>query len=302
MGQELIVDSELKDLLGALTTEEREQLKANIVKDGCALEPLVVWEKPGGHELVLVDGYNRYEICTETGLPYIMRSKRFESRADVIAWMIDHQAGRRNLSKHQLSLLRAAVFEAEKKQPTPISGEEISPSKTLVVQSGQPEISDHEAEKATAKKTGASRSTIKRDVDYKAAFKSLPNDVQRAIESKEVKASHADVEALAEINDYGEQRKIAKAVKAGEYKSVGAALKAKDKPETVDPPARKPANGKPTIDVRKFKEFETCIGKLIRQNTALKDHAGGAEFHETIRILLNESLKTLASWRKSVEA
>lgn len=56
--------------------------------------------------------------------------------------------------------------------------------------------------------------------------------------------------------------------------------------------------GEPTVDARKFKAFETNIGKLIRENSALKEHAGGAEFHETIRVALNGCLKTLTNWKK----
>ena len=53
----LIVDPEFKGLIRPLTTSEREQLEANLLADGC-LDSIIVWDG------IIVDGHNRYEICT----------------------------------------------------------------------------------------------------------------------------------------------------------------------------------------------------------------------------------------------
>lgn len=285
---DLKCDPELRELLPALSQEEKEQLRKNLIADGGALDPLIVWQLEGRQ--VLVDGYHRLEICTEENLPYKLEPRTWASKADVIAWIIEHQAGRRNLTPHQLSMLRAAVFEAEMNGDAP-DGKTENSTKTGVAQSGPPAKSARETEKKVAKKTGVTRSTIQRDVAHKAAFNSLAPDVQRAIEGKEIKASKEEVAALAALNDFGPQRKAVKAVKAGEAKSIKEALK---------PANGKPARGEPTVDRRKFDEFETAIGKLVRQNTALKDHAGGPEYHERIRKHLNGCLETLAAWKESV--
>jgi len=47
---------------------------------------------------ILIDGHNRYEICTRLGLPFNTIEKEFESRVHVRVWMRQLQRGRRNLS------------------------------------------------------------------------------------------------------------------------------------------------------------------------------------------------------------
>lgn len=75
---------------------------------------------------------------------------------------------------------------------------------------------------------------------------------------------------------------------------------AAEPPATAPEPATpaKPAKGQPTIDLRKFSDLETHLGKAVRMNTEIKEHCGGAEYHEKIRQHLNESLKVLDTWRK----
>jgi hypothetical protein len=72
------------------------------------------------------------------------------------------------------------------------------------------------------------------------------------------------------------------------------------KPEEPNPPSpAKPARGQPAIDVRKFEKAKANVGKIVREMTDLKEHAGGAAFHETIRKALNEILTTLGAWQKA---
>jgi len=84
------IDKEFQALIPPLAAEEKAQLEANIVADGCR-DPLVVWGD------TLIDGHNRYEICTRLGLPFKTVQKEFESRAHVRVWMRQLQRGRRNL-------------------------------------------------------------------------------------------------------------------------------------------------------------------------------------------------------------
>ncbi len=88
---EIQIDKELKSLIPPLSPEEFRQLEENIIAEGCR-DPLVVWKG------ILVDGHNRYEICTRHDLGYDAIEKNFENRTQVILWMIDNQFGRRNLA------------------------------------------------------------------------------------------------------------------------------------------------------------------------------------------------------------
>lgn len=67
---------------------------------------------------VLVDGHNRYEICTRLGIEYDVEEMLFDSREDVIVWMVDNQRGRRNLNDFQrteLQLKKKSAIAAKAK-------------------------------------------------------------------------------------------------------------------------------------------------------------------------------------------
>lgn len=97
------IDSEFQALIPPLSAEERAQLEANLLADGCR-DPLVVWETSDGQN-ILIDGHNRYEICTRLGASYEVEWMQFDERSDVIEWIIKNQFGRRNLSDYQRGVL-----------------------------------------------------------------------------------------------------------------------------------------------------------------------------------------------------
>ena len=108
----LTVDQELKALIPALSEEEYKQLEANIVADGIR-ESIIVWGN------TIIDGHNRYEIASKHNIEYKTIEKHFDSRKDVIEWMILNQFGRRNLSAYQRSILALKLkpmFEEKAKE------------------------------------------------------------------------------------------------------------------------------------------------------------------------------------------
>ena len=88
------IDEEFAALIPPLTAEEYRVLEASILADGCR-DALVIWND------VLVDGHNRYRICTEHGVPYKVVEKEFADRNEVLLWMLRNQLGRRNLNDFQ---------------------------------------------------------------------------------------------------------------------------------------------------------------------------------------------------------
>lgn len=90
----LKIDSEFKNLIPPLTSEEYQQLEENLVKEGC-IDALITW---GG---TLVDGHNRYEICTRRKICFDTKEREFENRGEVKEWIIRHQFGRRNITTAQ---------------------------------------------------------------------------------------------------------------------------------------------------------------------------------------------------------
>jgi N6-adenosine-specific RNA methylase IME4 len=91
---ELIVDSEFQALIPPLQPDERQLLEESVLREGCR-DALVVWR---GY---LVDGHNRYEICTENNLSFdTVELQNCFNRNDVLLWMIRNQLGRRNLTPY----------------------------------------------------------------------------------------------------------------------------------------------------------------------------------------------------------
>ena len=118
----LIIDTEFKALIPALSPDELSQLEASLLSEGCR-DALVVWAGQG----VLVDGHNRYELCTKHGIEYRTIEREFDDRIQVAEWMLRNQLGRRNLTD-ALRIQAARRFkdiieaEARKRQSTSTGG------------------------------------------------------------------------------------------------------------------------------------------------------------------------------------
>jgi hypothetical protein len=110
---EFTIDEELRSLLPPLSQEEYEQLEQNILEFGCQ-ESLIVWSVPGGDEVILLDGHNRFTICSEHNISYVTESISLVDRAAAIDWMIANQLGRRNLSAEQVLYFRGVQYQQER--------------------------------------------------------------------------------------------------------------------------------------------------------------------------------------------
>ena len=97
---EVIVDEEFRSLIPPPTNGERAGLEESLLQDGC-LGPLIVWAE----QQVLLDGHNRKEICDRYGIDYDTREVSLPGRDEAKRWIIEHQFGRRNLTKYQRSEL-----------------------------------------------------------------------------------------------------------------------------------------------------------------------------------------------------
>lgn len=141
----MIIDSEFKNLIPALTAEERKGLEESLIQEGCR-DALVVWGD------ILIDGHNRYEICSKHGIPYRTEQKDFESRNDAIQWIILNQFGRRNLPLYErarLALRLKPVFAEKAKEQ---QGERTDIS--------QKSVKGIDTQKELAKVAGVSHDTI----------------------------------------------------------------------------------------------------------------------------------------------
>ena len=172
----ITVDPEFKSNIPPLSDEEYAQLEKNILADGCR-DPLVLWGQ------LLVDGHNRYAICTKHGLPFNTVQKEFASRDEALDWTDANQLGRRNLTPDQRSIIRGRRYNRTKKAVgAPLGSSNaskinVATSSTLIPTA-----------KALAKAHGVSERTIRSDGKRAEALDKLaltaPKQAQAVIDGK----------------------------------------------------------------------------------------------------------------------
>jgi N6-adenosine-specific RNA methylase IME4 len=91
----LVTNSRFKQFLPPLEESERQSLEASILAYGCHT-PLVVW-KQTSTTYVLIDGHNRYEICSRYGISFDINIAVFKNEVAVIDWIFAQQFARRNV-------------------------------------------------------------------------------------------------------------------------------------------------------------------------------------------------------------
>lgn len=100
--KDLKIDSEFHNLIPPLTPEEYAGLEQKLINEGfnsAVYGCITVWSS------TIVDGHNRYEICTRNNIPYATEEKAFDSRDDAIDWIINNQLRRRNITPYQRATL-----------------------------------------------------------------------------------------------------------------------------------------------------------------------------------------------------
>lgn len=178
----IVIDKEFQSLIPALTTDEYRGLEESILSEGCR-DALVLWGN------TLIDGHNRYKICTEHNIPFKTVQEDFKSRDDVIRWIILNQFGRRNLPAYErarLALrLKPVIAERAKEKQTEYFGNQYEsglPQKSAEVQK------PIETREELAKVAGVSHDTIAKveKIEQKA-----PEAVKKQLRTGEISINKA---------------------------------------------------------------------------------------------------------------
>jgi len=98
------IHPEFRSLIGPPTKEERQQLEANLIAEGCR-DPLVTWNG------ILLDGHNRFEICERLGIPYKAVQIDLPSAEAAKLWIEENQIGRRNLTSDQRAAIAYRIMQ-----------------------------------------------------------------------------------------------------------------------------------------------------------------------------------------------
>lgn len=104
---QLKIDPKFRSLIRPLYPKEYQQLEENLMRDGCR-DPIITWN---GY---IIDGHNRYEICTRRKIPFAVLPVSLDCREAAEIWICTNQLGRRNLADEARHFLIGKQYEAEK--------------------------------------------------------------------------------------------------------------------------------------------------------------------------------------------
>ena len=161
------------------------------MKEGCR-DALVLWGD------ILIDGHNRYELCSKHNIPYKTVQREFKSRDDVIEWIILNQFGRRNLPAHERArlALRLKPVIAEKAKENKV--EAANKMNANVGNNVSTEICENvkpiDTQKELAKIAGVSHDTIAK-VEHIEQKETVVFECEHNVDdcSKDIKAADAIV-------------------------------------------------------------------------------------------------------------
>lgn len=171
------IDEEFKNLIPKLTSEEYKQLEENILEEGCR-EPIIIWNN------TIIDGHNRYEICSKYNINFKTSNKDFSNREEVKEWIIKNQFGRRNLSIYDRSVLALKLeklFKEKAKENQIIAGENFGKGCQTSDKAIEKEIEPIDTKKEIAKIAGTSHDTIAK---VKKIEEKAPEEVKEKVKKR----------------------------------------------------------------------------------------------------------------------
>ena len=275
---DIIVNQELKAYIDPLTQDEHDALERSLLAEGCR-DALVLWGD------VLIDGHNRYGICSKHGIPFnTVQNTRFKSMDDVHLWMIEQHLGRRSVSDYQRGVLAlrkreiiaarrsaaaAAVMAAKAEAPAQPEGEapwegETDPVVAAALASVA-KVPDEalDTREALARVARLSSSQVKliETIQQKAA-----PEVVAAVRSGDISLSTAAVVASLPVD---EQQAVA-AAGADELKQAAKRVRdAKKKPKAAKPEADA-ADGEGAAVTASPEELQQRVNELEAENERLR--------------------------------
>ena len=188
--QQIITDKEFKFLLPVLDDKAFADLEADILENGIR-DSLVLWEG------ILIDGYNRFNIAQKHNLPFETISMDFNSRDEVVIWIIRNQIARRNLTPFQLRYFRGLHYHADRRSQADNNPHVQDSTKR------QNDVLLNTAEKL-AGKYNVSKRTIERDsrlADALIVLGEVSPEAKLSILSGETRVTRAELDAMLAGSD-----------------------------------------------------------------------------------------------------
>lgn len=176
---EIKINPVFRDAIPPLTADEFKNLEESILEYGCR-DPLVLWGN------TLVDGHNRYKICTDHDIPFKTVQMDFKDESHATYWIIKNQLSRRNippgtriiLAKKLEPMLREMARENLIKGADSTNITKSAKEDNAFVQMDKPEIKPIDVRKEIAEAAKVSTGTLAR---FDKVQKERPDLVEKIV-------------------------------------------------------------------------------------------------------------------------
>lgn len=245
----LRIDQQFKSLIPPLQKQEYLQLEENILADGCR-DPITVWKG------VIIDGHNRYDICTRHQIPFSVIEKDYLCREEAIAWICSNQLGRRNISEETRKFLIGKQYEAEKvssRMRNPRGQNQYS-DEEQAADKGKNHHARHHTAVRIAEEHNIARGTVEKYAIYSRAMDMLAEKVPEIVPkilSGDYKIAHKNVVVLSKLTP-SEIRRIGRRIEktreqAGKFNKIRGIISA---------PSEGADNGEPSVSIKDMPAFD----------------------------------------------
>ena len=206
----LTINNVFRDLMRKLSKDEYKTLEENIIEEGRAIDPIVVWDD------TIIDGHNRYNICTEHDIPFTIHRMEFDNEHEAKMWIIQNQYGRRNLTQHEMSYIRGQI----------------------VLKTSSKGVNRMNVVKRVADSNGVTSRTIRNDINFAKNLDSMEQEVRKEILNGGVSITKSEAKMLAKVSG-DDQQKVVRKVKTGKSHSISKALPDSDNLTNMAVPYRR---------------------------------------------------------------
>jgi transcriptional regulator with XRE-family HTH domain len=248
----ITINEELRSFIDPLTANESAALERSLLAEGCR-DALVLWGE------VLIDGHNRYEICTRHGIEFrTVQNTTFSSIDDVMLWMIDNHLARRSVSDYQRGVMALRKKDIVTARAAQRAGE---PEPATPAAAAAPESPPWNTREDVAKAARVSSNTISQiERIQKAATPQL-------VEA--VRAGTISINAAANVASLPPSEQVA-AVAGGRKELQLAARQVREQKAGSRPPKEAPADE--AADLRaQVAALREKVDALTQENAELKE-------------------------------
>jgi hypothetical protein len=248
----ITINEELRSFIDPLTANESAALERSLLAEGCR-DALVLWGE------VLIDGHNRYEICTRHGIEFrTVQNTTFSSIDDVMLWMIDNHLARRSVSDFQRGVMALRKKDIVTARAAQRAGE---PEPAAPAASAAPESPPWNTREDVAKAARVSSNTISQiERIQKAATPQL-------VEA--VRAGTISINAAANVASLPPSEQVA-AVAGGRKEMQLAARQVREQKAGSRPPKETPADEADDLRAQ-VAALRQKVDALTQENAELKE-------------------------------